>query len=211
MKIVGLMYVGAVLFVNGLMLLGKIDGKSAGVFNLFIGAIQVITSFYLIFTAGGEPWAIFDASGVLLFGLTYLYVGISNLKDLDFSGVGWYSLWVAILALGYSYISFTQFHDIKFGVIWLMWSFLSTLFYLSLACKKDIGTFTGWVSLTQAWVTATIPAFLTLIGKWDLIGPQLTWIITLLICMTFVFLYRKTKPSFSKLNRVVTERLSKGS
>lgn len=81
MSTVGLMYVGAVLFVNSLMLLGKVDGKSAGVFNLFIGAIQVITPFYLIFTAGGEPWAIFNASGVFLFGLTYLYVGISNLKD----------------------------------------------------------------------------------------------------------------------------------
>jgi putative amide transporter protein len=58
------------------MLLGGIDGKSAGVFNLFIGSIQVITPFYLIFTAEGDPWVIFNAAGIFLFGLTYLYVGI---------------------------------------------------------------------------------------------------------------------------------------
>jgi putative amide transporter protein len=37
---VGLMFVGAVLFVNGLLLLGKIDGKGAATFNLFVGALQ---------------------------------------------------------------------------------------------------------------------------------------------------------------------------
>jgi putative amide transporter protein len=204
MNTVGLMYVGAVLFVNGLMLLGKVDGKSAGIFNLFIGAMQVITPFYLIFTAEGEPWAIFNASGIFLFGLTYLYVGISNLKGLDSSGVGWYSLWVAILALGYSYISFIEFHDMKFGIIWIMWSFLWTLFYLLLACKRNIAAFTGWVTLIQAWITATIPAFLTLIGQWDIVGPQLTWSITILTILTFIILYWMTKPSASRTSNIAT-------
>lgn len=40
MSSVGLMFVGAVLFVNGLLLLGKTDAKSAGTFNLFVGALQ---------------------------------------------------------------------------------------------------------------------------------------------------------------------------
>lgn len=204
MSTVGLMYVGAVLFLNGLMLLGKIDGKSAGIFNLFIGAIQVITPFFLIFTAGGESWAIFNASGIFLFGLTYLYVGISNLKDFDSSGIGWYSLWVSILALGYSYISFSEFHDIKFGIIWLMWSFLWTLFFLLLACQKEIATFTGWVSLIQGWITATIPAFLILIGKWDIVGTQLAWVIACVTALTFILLYMITKPSASRATKITS-------
>jgi putative amide transporter protein len=199
MGTVGLMYVGAVLFLNSLMLLGKIDGKSAGVFNLFIGSIQVITPFYLIFTAEGDPWVIFNAAGIFLFGLTYLYVGICNLKNLEPAGVGWYSLWVAILAIGYSYINFTELNDIKFGVIWLMWSFLWTLFYLLLARKKDIAIFTGWVAMIQAWITATIPAFLTLTGLWEKIGNEITWIITILSTISFIILYRITRPASSTL------------
>ncbi|WP_088831045.1 AmiS/UreI family transporter [Paenibacillus tyrfis] len=174
MSAVGLLYVGAVLFLNGLMLLSRIDIKSAGVFNLFIGAMQVITPFYMIFTSGGDAWTIFQASGIFLFGLTYLYVGITNLLGLDASGIGWYSLWVAVLAVGYAAINFLHFHDEKFGIIWLMWSFLWTLFFILLALKRNIGAFVGWVTLIQAWVTATIPAFLILIGEWERIGVGVT-------------------------------------
>ncbi|WPZ18234.1 AmiS/UreI family transporter [Geobacillus subterraneus] len=202
---VGLMYVGAVLFINSLMLLGKVDEKSAGVFNLFIGAMQVITPFYLIFTSKGDPWIIFNASGIFLFGLTYLYVGISNLKNLDSSGLGWYSLWVAILALGYSYINFAKLQDIKFGIIWLMWSFLWTLFYLLLAQKKNIAVFTGWVAFIQAWITATIPAFLLLINQWDVVGLKTTLSVTILTILAFIVIYISTKPSSSKINSISTK------
>ncbi len=191
------MYVGAVLFVNSLMLFGKIDGKSAGVFNLFVGAIQVISPLYLIFTANGDSWVIFNASGIFLFGFTYLYVGITNLKNYNSSGVGWYSLWVAILAVGYASVSFIHFNDVKFGVIWLMWAFLWTLFYLLLASKKNIAIFTGWVTLIQAWITATIPAFLTLIGQWDAVGPKTTWSVTILTILLFIVAYLSTKSSVS--------------
>lgn len=52
---VGLLFVGAVLFINGMLLLGKVDAKAAAVFNLFVGALQVLTPTYLIFVAAGEP------------------------------------------------------------------------------------------------------------------------------------------------------------
>ena len=92
MSAVGLMFVGAVLFVNGLLFLGRIDGKSAAPFNIFVGALQVAIPFYLIATA---PTAddILLASGIFLFGFTYLYVGISNLAGQSLVGLGWYSRW----------------------------------------------------------------------------------------------------------------------
>jgi len=43
MAAVGLFYVGAVLFVNGLMLLGKVDPRAAGFLNLFVGVLQRLT------------------------------------------------------------------------------------------------------------------------------------------------------------------------
>jgi putative amide transporter protein len=195
MGTVGLMYVGAVLFINGLMLLGRVDSKSAGIFNLFIGAMQVITPFYLIFSSKGDAWAIYNASGTFLFGLTYLYVGITNLKNIDGSGVGWYSLWVAVLAVGYGMMSFIQFHDVKFGIIWFLWAFLWALFFLLLACNKQIAAFTGWVALILSWVTATIPAFLTLIGKWDAIPPGVAWSIGLFCAIIFGVLYYRARVS----------------
>jgi len=167
MAIVGLLYVGAVLFINGLLLIGAVDPRAAAPMNLFVGALQVVTPTYLIFTSGGDPAVILAASGLYLFGFTYLYVGIGLLAGLDTTGVGWFSLFVAITALGYSYANFRILGDPAFGVIWLYWAFLWALFFVVLGLKRDSLTgYTGWVTIIQAWVTAAIPAFLLLTDLW---------------------------------------------
>ncbi|KOV61633.1 transporter [Streptomyces sp. AS58] len=150
-----------------MLLLGKVDAKSGAVFNLFIGALQVLTPTYLIFTANGDQTAILAASGIYLFGFTYLYVGIGLLADLDSTGVGYYSLFVAIAALGYSFVNFRLLNDQPFGVIWLYWAFLWFLFFLLLGLKMEsLRTYTGWVTAIQGWVTGVIPAGLLLSGYW---------------------------------------------
>ncbi|MDX2854387.1 AmiS/UreI family transporter [Actinacidiphila glaucinigra] len=164
---VGLLFVGAVLFMNGLLLLQKVDPKSAAVFNLFVGALQVLTPTYLIFTAGNDQDKILAASGLYLFGFTYLYVGIVLLADIDNICVGWYSLFVAIVALGYSFVNFHLFKDYPFGVIWLYWAFLWGLFFLVLGLRKtELSTYVGWVTAIEGWVTGVIPAALLLSGYW---------------------------------------------
>ncbi|MFB7290737.1 AmiS/UreI family transporter [Actinacidiphila glaucinigra] len=164
---VGLLFVGAVLFMNGLLLLQKVDPKSAAVFNLFVGALQVLTPTYLIFTAGNDQDKILAASGLYLFGFTYLYVGIVLLADIDNICVGWYSLFVAIVALGYSFVNFHLFKDYPFGVIWLYWAFLWGLFFLVLGLgKTELSTYVGWVTAIEGWVTGVIPAALLLSGYW---------------------------------------------
>jgi hypothetical protein len=164
---VGLLYVGAVLFLNGVMILGKVDPKAAGVFNLFVGALQVITPTYLIFTAHGDAHTILNASGIYLFGFTYLYVGIGLLAGLDSTGVGWFSLFVAVAAAGYSFANFRVLKDQPFGVIWLYWGFLWFLFFLLLGLKLEgLTAYVGWVTAIEGIVTAAIPAFLILTGYW---------------------------------------------
>jgi putative amide transporter protein len=164
---VGLLFVGAVLFVNGLLLLQKVDAKSAAVFNLFVGGLQVLTPTYLIFTAGNDPMKILAASGIYLFGFTYLYVGIVLLADIDGICVGYYSLFVAIVALGYSFANFHLLKDYPFGVIWLYWAFLWFLFFLLLGLKKTgLSAYVGWVTAIEGWVTGVIPAALLLSGYW---------------------------------------------
>jgi hypothetical protein len=163
MAAVGLLYVGGVLFVNAIMLLGFAEPRSVGVFNLFVGVLQVVVPFYIIATAS-DPDVILNASGIFLFGFTYLYVGITNLWGFDTSGLGWYCLWVAIIAIVYSLLNFLYFGDPIFGVIWLVWSFLWTLFFVLLALKREISRFTGWVTMIVAWTTCVIPAYLLMTG-----------------------------------------------
>jgi hypothetical protein len=167
MGLVGLLYVGAVLFINGLLLIGVVEGRAAAPINLFVGALQVVTPTYLIFTANNDPIVILSASGLYLFGFTYLYVGIGLLAGLDTTGVGWFSLFVAVTALGYSYANFAILDNRPFGVIWLYWAFLWALFFVLLGLKHEwLQSYTGWVTIIQSWVTAAIPAFLLLTDMW---------------------------------------------
>ncbi|MFD4141765.1 MULTISPECIES: AmiS/UreI family transporter [unclassified Streptomyces] len=192
---VGLLFVGAVLFINGMLLLGKVDAKAAAVFNLFVGALQVLTPTYLIFAAVGDPGAILAASGIYLFGFTYLYVGVGLLAGLDSTGVGYYSLFVAVAALGYSFVNFRLFRDNAFGVIWLYWAFLWFLFFLLLGLKMDhLRIYTGWVTAIQGWVTGAIPAALLLSGYW--VNPNETAIaLAVFGVVVFVALWPLTRNS----------------
>lgn len=45
---VGLFYVGAVLIIDGLMLLGRISPRGATPLNFFVGGLQVVTPTVLI-------------------------------------------------------------------------------------------------------------------------------------------------------------------
>lgn len=166
---VGLLYVGAVLFLNGVMLLGWVDGKSAAPLNIFVGVLQVVTPTYLIFTANGDVNAILGASGLYLFGFTYLYVACNLLMDLDGTGLGYFSAFVSACAVIYAGANFFRdgFGDNGFGVIWLYWAFLWGLFFVLLGLgRDDIGRYTGAVTAIQGIVTGAIPAFLLLTGSW---------------------------------------------
>ncbi len=166
---VGLLYVGAILFLNGVMLLGWIDGKSAGPLNLFVGILQVVTPTYLVFTAGGDENTILGASGLYLFGFTYLYVAMNLFFDLDGTGLGWFSAFVAGCAIVFAGLNFWRegFGDNAFGVIWLYWAFLWALFFVVLGLgRESLGRYTGAVAAIQGIVTGAIPAFLLLTGTW---------------------------------------------
>lgn len=89
MSSVGLLYVGAVLFVNGLMLMEKIPRKSAAVMNFFVGAMQIVFPTIILAQANGDPAVVLGASGLYLFGFTYLYVGFNQVFGLSGEGLGY--------------------------------------------------------------------------------------------------------------------------
>jgi hypothetical protein len=164
---VGLLYVGAVLFINGAMLLGWVEARSAAPMNIFVGALQVVTPTVLIIQSDGDPDVILGASGLYLFGFTYLYVAFNLLAGLDGTGLGYFSGFVAVCAVVYAYLAFTRSEDASFGVIWLYWAFLWTLFFLVLGRgRAELSRWTGAVAAIQGWVTGVLPAFLLLTGNW---------------------------------------------
>ena len=67
-----LLYVGAVLFINGLSMLGKIAPKEAAVMNLFTGGLSLFVSLHQI--ASGDDALVHTAAFGLLFAFTYLWV-----------------------------------------------------------------------------------------------------------------------------------------
>ncbi|MGF6952376.1 putative membrane protein [Neobacillus sp. B4I6] len=201
MSFVGLFLSGAVLFLNSLMLLGKAEAKSVGIFNIFIGIIQIIIPSYLMFVSGQNNWELYNVASIFLFGLTYLYVGVTVLKGLDGSGLGWFSLWVAIIAVVYTLTSIIHFHDVVNALTWGMWALLWFLFFLSNALKKKIDTYIGIVAFVQSWVTLTIPALLYFLGVWNTRFVSQIWTLVLILAIVyFVVSLFKMKFSFKKEN-----------
>jgi hypothetical protein len=183
MSSVGLLFVGSVLFMNGLLFLGKADVKGVAVFNLFVGGLQTAIPFYLIATAHA-PNDILNAAGIFLFGFTYLYVGIVNLAGFKADGIGWYSLWVAALATGFGLTTILRFHDTPTGLLWLQWAALWGLFWVVLALGVErLTTVAGWLTLILSLTTCTIPGFLLLLGDW---GKVPTWAVVASIVATAV-------------------------
>jgi putative amide transporter protein len=198
---VGLFLSGAVLFLNSLMLLGKADAKSVGIFNIFIGTFQMIIPFYLIVVSGNDHWELFNNASIFLFGLTYLYVGFTLLKGLEGSGLGWFSLWVAVIGIVYTLASVIHFHNVVNALTWGMWVFLWFLFFLSNALNKKIDQYIGIVAFVQSWVTLTIPALLYFLGVWNTQIVYQIWICVLILAIFyFVVSFFKLKVSYKKEN-----------
>ncbi|PQZ92914.1 transporter [Arthrobacter sp. MYb227] len=173
MSNVGLLYVGAVLFINGLMLIGKVPTKSGVLMNLFVGGMQTIFPTIIIAQANEDPAVIFGASGLYLFAFTYLYVGIDGLYNLPGDGLGWFSLFVTVCALFFGTVLAVHFQDPLTAVMWYLWAVLWFMFFLVLGLHMESLTIaTGWFTLIVAHISATIPAFLLLTGTFNSTVPN---------------------------------------
>ena len=194
MGYVGLLLSGAALFLNSLVILGKAEMKSAGVFNLFVGALQIIIPFYLIMISDQSNWTVYSYAATFLFGLTYLYVGVTFIKGMDSSGLGWFCIWVAIIALFYMVVSFVQFNDVVNALTWFMWALLWYLFFVLNTQKKNINQYLGRIAFVQSWVTLTLPSLFYFMGVWGEGFVYELWVyvsvISILYCCYCIYKYR---------------------
>lgn len=192
MGALGLLFVGAVLFVNGLSLLGRVDPQAAAPINLFVGALLVVVVLSLALSAGTDLAPVFTAAGFLLFGFVYLYVGIVSLTGHAVSGVGWYCAWAAVVSLVIALVTFAR-ADVKFGLLWLLWALLFTMFFLVLGLGlARLTVVTGWITLIEAIITATIPGLLLVLGVWADVPDVLAIVVTAMAFVLFIVIGART-------------------
>ncbi|MDV6012425.1 AmiS/UreI family transporter [Haloechinothrix sp. LS1_15] len=163
-----LLYVGAVLVVNGIWLLGHIADREVGVLNTFAGGIGLISAITVavVGTIEGNLASIELAAYILLFAFTYLWVAINQYLDVDGRGLGWYCLFVAITAVPTAWLTFTAADGQPWltwlAVNWAVWAVLWFLYFLLLAQRLAITRLAAAVTLLAGVGTAWLPAYLLL-------------------------------------------------
>jgi hypothetical protein len=170
---------GAALLINGLATLGALPRRDAAVLSLVIGSLQLLLGItYLAVTylgtvrldstapdADGGVQLLLSASGMFLFGLTYVYVGLDFLLGLGGRGLGWFCGMVAGCGLLLAAAWFPE--NPLLAVLWLCWSYLWTLFFFSLALGHNrLSPLIGWSLVLASQATATVPALLGITGQW---------------------------------------------
>ncbi len=162
-----LFYVGAVLCLNGLWLLGRIGDNEIAIIDYFVGGITLLASLHLAFGPGADATSINAAALTLLFSFTYFWVALNRSNGADGRGLGWFCLFVAITAVPVTIQTLTgatTTWGIWFALCWAAWAVLWFLFFLLLVGQKPIARLVGGVTVAEGVLTGWVPGFLLLNG-----------------------------------------------
>jgi hypothetical protein len=157
---VALLFIGAVLVVNGVAQTGRIEPRDAAGLNLLVGLLTLLLSITDLEQATKTP-QYFSSAGSLLFSFTYLYFAAVQWLGLKGAGLGWYCLFVAMNAIVYGMMA----PDSRLRAMWLVWASLWFLFFISLGLQRTVrylGPYTVGVGVVTCWV----PGMLMLTGSW---------------------------------------------
>jgi hypothetical protein len=183
-----LLYVGAVLVVNGIWLIGQarlaaageggaaaaeahptfIQNREISVLNLFTGFVGVVAAVTLMIQGNrdGDLASVRGAGYILLFAFTYLWVAANNFLNAGGRAFGWYCLFVAITAIPAGIWSFANADgndaSIYLGVCWFAWAVLWFLFFLLLALDRPIARLAGALAVVEGIATAWVFGILLL-------------------------------------------------
>lgn len=162
-----LLYVGAVLFINALAMLGHIAPKEAAIMNLLTGGLSLFVSLHQV--ASGDPALVRAAAFGLLFSFTYLWVAYVNLTGLDGRGLGWFSLFVAATASWVTVDALAAARTVGeywMAGNWAAWTLLWLCFFVLGVLKRPALTKpVAWLTLVQSIATAWVPGYLMLSGR----------------------------------------------
>ena len=146
----------------------KVSDKDAGFYNLIIGLFTL----FLVILGIIQKWfgdgTFWWAAQVLLFSLTYLFLGITKLAKLDGRGLGWFCLFVVCYLPVPTYQIF-QSGDIFLGCIYVSWAFLWFLFWIAMGLQKGGAGLGKLILITMGILlvfTLYLPSILFLNGWW---------------------------------------------
>ena len=162
-----LLYVGAVLFLNGLWLLGKIQDREIIVINVASGLITMCVALYSAFGPGADAGSIRGAALTFLFTITYFWVAYNRRNDVDGAGLGWFSFFVALSVVPVALSAFASIQsglDTWMAFNWAAWAVLWFMYFLLLAMKRPILRATGIVTAAAGVLTGWIPGIMILQG-----------------------------------------------
>lgn len=158
------MFTGAVLLVNGLALVGKVDPTSVAFFNIIGGLLNVGIA---ISTGIGDNT--FGAAQLFLFGFTYLWMAYNALtKQTDWRAFGWYCAFVAAMAFPTAAMTYSDGAP-WFGTFWITWGVLWYLFFLMFGLGVTFRRSTEFAGVTTILIgvaTAMVPGYLLTSGAW---------------------------------------------
>jgi len=150
MGLIALLMTGAVLLMNGLVLLQIAEPRTVAIVNIWGGILQTLTPFVLL-TQTHTPVEALGVGPPFLFGLTFLWVGVATLMDLPTVAIGWYCLWVVPVTVVLAIANVTIFADPRFAIVWLNYGMLWGLFWAVLALGRvNLARFTGWTAVFLA-------------------------------------------------------------
>jgi hypothetical protein len=186
-----LLYVGAVLVINGLWLIGQsraaaaadggaveavrhplfMQGREVTVINLFTGFVGVVAA--VTFMVHGDTQGdLADIRGgglILLFAFTYLWVAANGFLNAGAHAFGWYCLFVAVTAVPVGIYTFNNANgndaSIYLGICWIAWAVLWFLFFVLLALDRPIARITGALAVIEGIGTAWVFGLLLLLDQ----------------------------------------------
>lgn len=168
MTILALLFVGAVLLLDGMQLLGRLSALATAPINAFVGLLLVVGSLTEVARGDGTGDSLIAATGFLLFGLTYCFVGWVNHRSLPAEGLGWYCGWAAVIAVLLAVTSFYRYGDPQFGVLWIAWAVLFLGFFVVLGLgQAHLSRPTGWYAIVVGLSSTTFTAAAMMLGVWS--------------------------------------------
>lgn len=159
-----LFYVGIVLTLNGMWMLGHIADREIWIINFLVGALFLRIANELAFSEVADKNSIQQATFSLMFAFTYMWVGFNRLMNNDGRGLGWFSLLVAITAqwvsIGMLVSAGTDPWQFWRALSWTAWALLWLLFFLLQVIQVPWTRLTGWMCIVQGVLTGWLPAML---------------------------------------------------
>lgn len=162
-----LLYVGAVLFINGLWMLDRIEDREIVLINCVTGFVTLVVALSSVLHPAADLAMVKSAALTLLFTTTYLWVAVNRLIKADGRGLGWFSLFVAITVIPVAIETIAAAQgvgELWLGLNWAVWAVLWAMYFVLLVLQRPIQRATAMVTLLAGIFTGWLPGVLLLNG-----------------------------------------------